>query len=203
MPTLFVLAGPNGCGKSSLTATGLFESIETIDPDAIARNAESENPIAAGREALRRRREALRAGRSFVVETTLAGRSILETIREARDAGYRIEVHYTCVDSLRDALDRIRTRVAQGGHDVPVEDARRRFDRSLKQLPEVIAWADQTHIYDNSKKEAPHRRVAVIGQGRVWTAVDLPDWADEAIERATDQSGKHEHEAPTRNDEGQ
>ena len=189
MPTLFVLAGPNGCGKSTLTATGLFEGTETIDADAIARNAGTENPVAAGRQALRLRHEALRAGRSFVVETTLAGRRILGTIREARDAGYRIEVHYTSVDSPQEARDRIRTRVAQGGHDVPEEDAKRRFERSLKQLPDVITQAHETHIYDNSDEEAPHRRVAVIWDGRLWTAEHLPDWAAEAIQKATKQSG--------------
>ena len=196
MPTLVVIAGPNGCGKSTLTRTRRFRDIEVIDPDAIARSARTNNPIEAGREALRRRREALREGRSFVIETTLAGKSVLGTIREARNAGYRVEVHYTCVAGPEQALDRIRTRVAQGGHDVPEQDAKRRFARSLEQLPETIAEANETHVYDNSDSDTPHRRVAVIGEGKQWTAADLPSWADEAIRKAANQSRRHGHERP-------
>ena len=113
---------------------------------------------------------------------------MLATIREARNAGYRIEVHYTCVGSAEQALDRIRTRVAQGGHDIPEEDAKRRFARSLEQLPEVMIEANETYLYDNSIRHAPHRQVAVIGVGMGWAAAEVPDWAANAIQKATDRS---------------
>ena len=63
MPTLYVVAGPNGCGKSTLTRTAWLSGLEIIDPDAIARRM-PDSPGQAVREALRRRRAALRAGRT-------------------------------------------------------------------------------------------------------------------------------------------
>ena len=88
MPTLLVVAGPNGCGKSSLTRTTWFGDVDIIDPDAIARGMMAGGPGQAAREALRRRRVALAAGLTHLVETTLAGSGILRHMTAARQAGY-------------------------------------------------------------------------------------------------------------------
>ena len=181
MPTLFVVAGPNGCGKSTLTRTAWFGGVEVIDPDAIARNVETGSPGQAGREALRRRRAAVGAGRPLVVETTLAGHGVLRLMKAARKVGYRIELHYVSVDSPDRALDRIRTRVAQGGHDVPEADARRRFARSLANLPAAIEGSDEARLYDNTDPDQPHREVAIFRGGTWWTAEPLPGWAAAAV----------------------
>ena len=109
MPTLYVVAGPNGCGKSTLTRTAWLSGLEIIDPDAIARRM-PDSPGQAVREALRRRRAALRAGRTHLVETTLAGSGVFRYMAAARTVGYRIELHYMSVDSPDLALNRIRNR---------------------------------------------------------------------------------------------
>ena len=176
MPTLVVVAGPNGCGKSTLTRTRWFHGVEVIDPDAIA-----DAPGPAGREALRRRRAAIQEGRTLAVETTLAGSGPLRLMETARSAGYRIELHYVCVESPDQSLDRIRNRVALGGHDVPEPDVRRRFARSLANLPDAIARADQVLLYDNSAPDLPHREVAILTADGWWTAEVLPDWAAAAL----------------------
>ena len=119
MPTLFLIAGPNGCGKSTLTRTAWLSGLEIIDPDAIARRTTPVAPVQAGREAVRRRRTALASGRTHLVETTLSGNGPLRLMATARTAGYRIELHYVCVNAPELAIDRIRNRVALGGHDVP------------------------------------------------------------------------------------
>jgi len=67
VPVLHVIAGPNGCGKSTLTRTSKFLSTDVIDPDAIARDMNGSNPVTAGREALRRRISAVDAGRSHLI----------------------------------------------------------------------------------------------------------------------------------------
>ena len=180
MPTLHVVAGPNGCGKSTLTRTTWLSGLDIIDPDAIARRIPG-SPVQAAREALRRQWAALRAGRTHLVETTLAGSGVLRHMDEARAGGYRIELYYVSVDSPDLALDRIRTRVASGGHDVPEPDVRRRFARSRANLPAAIARTHETRLYDNTNPDRPHREVAVFEGTSWWTVERLPGWAAAVI----------------------
>ncbi len=183
MPTLVAAAGPNGCGKSTLTRMSGFRGLDIIDPDAIARGMTAGGPGQAAREALRRRRAALGAGRTLLVETTLAGAGILRHMEAARRAGYRVVLHYVSVASPDQALDRIRNRVALGGHDVPEADARRRFVRSHANLPAAIARADEAMLYDNTDPDRPHREVAILKDGAWWVAGAVPGWAAMALAR--------------------
>ena len=181
MPALHVVAGPNGCGKSTLTRTTWFSGVEVIDPDAVARGTMAGNPSEAARSALRRRQAALAAGKTLVVETTLAGSGILQFMKAARTVGYRIVLHYVSVNSAGQALIRIRNRVALGGHDVPEPDVRRRFARSQANLPAAIARADEVLLYDNTDPDMPHREVAMFTGATLWSAEHLPVWAAAAI----------------------
>ena len=185
MPTLLIVAGPNGCGKSTLTRMSGFSGLEVIDPDAIARNM---SPAQAAREALRRRRFSLLERRSFLVETTLSGTGIFRLMEAVRKEGYKIVLHYVSLGSPEHALDRIRNRVARGGHDVPENDARRRFLRSHSNLPTAAQLADEVLLYDNSLPEWPHRVVAIFNEKTLSVSDDVPDWAapvaDAMIQRA-------------------
>lgn len=183
MPTPLVVAGPKGCGKSTLTRMSAFKGLEIIDPDAIARSIVSGDPVQAGRKALRRRRDALAAGRSHLVETTLAGSGILRHMTAARRKGYRIVLHYVSVAAPDRALDRIRNRVALGGHDIPEADVRRRFARSHTNLPAAVTRADEALLYDNTDPDRPHREVAILKDGAWWVAEAVPGWAAEALAR--------------------
>ncbi len=185
MATLHVVAGPNGCGKSTLTRMSGFSGLDIIDPDAIARGLGSGNSGQAAREALRRRRDALGAGRTHLVETTLAGSGILRHMAAARREDYRIILHFMSVDSPEQALDRIRNRIALGGHGVPDADVRRRFVRSHANLPAAISRADVTLLYDNTDPDRPHREVAILGETTSWIAEPVPDWAAAALARTT------------------
>ena len=185
MPTLFVVAGPNGCGKSTLTGMSGFSGVDIIDPDAIARCPGFGSPGKAAREALRRRRAALGAGRTHLVETTLAGSGIFRHMAAAWQEDYRIVLHFVSVGSPEVALDRIRNRVALGGHDVAEADARRRFERSHANLPAAILRADIAMLYDNADPDQPHREVAILEERTSWTARALPGWAVAALARTT------------------
>lgn len=160
-----------------------FRGLDIIDPDAIARGMASGNPAQAAREALRRRRDALAAGRSHLVETTLAGSGILRHMTAARQSGCRIVLHFVSVAWPDQALDRIRNRVALGGHDVPEADARRRFVRSHANLPAAVACADEAVLYDNTDPDRPHREVAILKDGTWWVSEAVPGWAVEALAR--------------------
>lgn len=188
MPTLHVVAGPNGCGKSTLTRTRGFSGLDIIDPDEIARSMVPGSPGRAAREALRRRRDALNDGRTHVVETTLAGAGILRHMEATRKAGYRVFLHYVFIGSPAQALYRIRSRVALGGHDVPKHDVLRRFERSRTNLSAAVARADEVYLYDNAEPDRPHLEVAAFRGETLWVVEAVPDWAIAALVRGLDST---------------
>ena len=188
MLSLVVVAGPNGSGKSTLTGIRVFGDIEVVDPDAIARSMPPDvkygRDIAAAREALKRRDAALAARRSFLVESTLSGRDVHRLMKRARSADFRILLHFVCLESPHQAVERVRNRVARGGHDVPERDICRRFALSLVNLPSAIALSDESYLYDNRDVEVPHRRIAIVRGTRSQTVNRCPEWATSAVSSA-------------------
>ena len=181
MPILTILAGPNGSGKSTLTSQLNFEGrANLLDPDAIARRMDPADPsrvaLAAGRETIRRTREYLKNAQSFGIETTLSGGGYLETMKAARTKGFFIRLVYICVGNPEKNIQRVRQRLAQGGHDVPDEDVRRRYERSLSNLPEALTLANEAWLYDNSG-DAPRMVMESRDGIIVWYADDEPAWA--------------------------
>lgn len=95
----------------------------------------------------------------------------------AKAAGFDIQLDYVGIADVEEALDRVRRRVAQGGHSVPEADVRRRFEASLANLPEAIAKADRTTVYVNSIVGKSHRLVAKLSHVAYQFAEDPPAWA--------------------------
>ena len=186
MPSLTVFGGPNGSGKSSIIRLIDFEGRENIlDADAIAKRISPNAPhlaaLRAGREVLNRTQEYVRSGTSFAIETTLSGGWIVTAIEEAREARFFVRLIYVCVETPEQNVQRVRERVARGGHHVPEDDVRRRYDRSLSRLRDLVTNVDQAIFYDNSGTEP--RRVLEIRSGAIATRVsDLPDWLTRSVE---------------------
>lgn len=180
MPTLTVIAGPNGSGKSTITRAANFEGRDRLlDPDAIARDLNPLNPSAAavdaGRAVLQRTADYLSQGVSFAIETTLSGRGRLELFREAKTRGYQIHLLFVAVESPERCITRVRNRVARGGHFVPEADVRRRYGRSMANLPEALRLSDSVKVFDNSEDDA--RLILQAKEGTViWRADPLPTW---------------------------
>jgi predicted ABC-type ATPase len=150
-----------------------------LDPDAIARTLNPLHPeaaaIAAGREVLTRTAEYLSQGVSFAVETTLSGRGRLDLIDKAKSRGYEVRLIFVGLDSPERCVTRVRNRFARGGHSVPEEDVRRRYDRSVANALKAIRDVDAAEFYDNSGEE--HRFVLATKAGEiVWRADPLPAW---------------------------
>jgi predicted ABC-type ATPase len=145
-----------------------------VDPDAIARE-HGLSAIGAGRKAIEIVRDHLGAARSFSVETTLSGQAHRAMIAEARARGYRIELNYVGTSDVTINLERISLRVEAGGHDVPEDDVRRRYERSLVHAPMVAAAADYVMLFDNSGPEM----VPIIDRedNEVREYRDTPQWA--------------------------
>lgn len=160
-PQIFVLSGPNGAGKTTAAGVVLPECLgidQFVNADLIARGLSPFAPermaFRAGRLMLERIHD-LRARReSFGFETTLATRSYVPFLRDARASGYVVELVYIWLSSVELALSRVRGRVAQGGHDVPAAIVERRYYRGLRNLIEMyLPLCDLWTVADNSADE--------------------------------------------------
>lgn len=161
-PHYILFAGVNGAGKSTLYKSGLWtrdssdERLPRVNPDEIlvAHGWGSADRIAqlkAAREAVRLITAHLQSRISFNQESTLAGRTIVRTIERAKSLGYRVTLHYVGLADPAVALERIRGRVAHGGHDIPKEDVMRRAKSSVQNLRAVIPVCDVVNVYDNTE----------------------------------------------------
>jgi len=181
VPVLTLIAGPNGSGKSTLTEwVDLEDRGILLDADATARMMNPSNPqgaaIAAGKEILKRIDGCLGRNESLAVETTLWSRASLALMDRARALGYEIHLTFVALDSPERCIARIRTRALRGGHFIPDADVRRRYKRSIANLPEALRAADIAKVYDNSGDE--HRLVLTVRSGVVISrSKELPDWA--------------------------
>ena len=135
MKTLYILAGANGSGKSTIAKELLpEEKIVYVNADDIARELCPTDMqsvrIQAGKELHARMGKLFSEGKSFALESTLSGIGHIKTIKKAHQLGYKVIIVYTFVDSPNDCIGRIQMRVKNGGHPVPAEDVIRRFTRS-------------------------------------------------------------------------
>ena len=183
MPTFTVVAGPNGSGKSTLTriARESFQDAPVLDADAIARSMTSTSAaggsaIDAGREVLASAERLLKSGQSFLVETTLSGNTYLRMMRQAKTMGYTVVLFFVGTGNVEINLERVRQRVQDGGHDVPEEDQRRRYPRSMANMRKAFDLADEAVLFDNSKPEG-HLRLAVKDAEEVTILQPPPEWA--------------------------
>ena len=155
-PRLWVFAGPNGAGKSTIVDRYVGGKMPVINPDNIARTLAASpdtasRVIEAGRLALRERKARLAAKETFGIETTLTGRSELDLMRAAVEAGYQVNLVYVGLRDVQHSIARVSERARRGGHDVPMADLLRRFDRSMANLGAAAAIANHRLILlDNS-----------------------------------------------------
>lgn len=184
MPSFTVVAGPNGSGKTTLTRYGreAFQQLAILDPDAIARGmsktGEREaSAIDAGRQVLLLAEEFIKRSESFLVETTLSGNTYTRMMRTAKEHGFYVVFVFVGTENLEINFQRVRDRVAKGGHDVPEEDQRRRYERSFRNMRQAFAIADRVILYDNSTPKG-HRKVAVKRGETVTLFEPLPKWAE-------------------------
>jgi len=186
MPSLYVIAGPNGAGKTTFIkrfAPRELALLDFINADEIARGLSPLAPeraqIEAGRLVLKRFRQFIEERRDFVLETTLSGRGYRKHFEAARAAGYHVRLDFLLLPDLEDSIRRVADRVEQGGHNVPLDDLRRRFKVSVQNLfniyrPVIDRWS----IYDNGQHAAV---LLAFGDAKTHTVV-----AKNAFEKVID-----------------
>lgn len=184
-PTLFVIAGPNGAGKSTFYDTVLAGRVRApfVNADIIQRDElgdpSPEASYRAAEIAAERRREHLENGRSLVVETVFSHPSKLDLIHDARARGFRIIAFHLNVGSADIAVARVKARKAEGGHDVPEEKIRQRYDRNQALIRQAALTADRAQIFDASALNERPRVLIELSNGRVLArASELPSWCE-------------------------
>jgi predicted ABC-type ATPase len=195
-PVIYVLAGVNGSGKSSIgerifAATGsaiynpdtIAARIAALHPD-ISSGLANGHAWQIGRALLE---EAIREGKDYRFETTLGGNTITRLLQEAAEKGHLLNVWFCGLSSPELHLQRVRSRVAQGGHDIPEEKIRERWNDSRMNLIRLLPVIHHLRLYDNSiegdpaKGQQPQPSLLLeIKEGRIVHQAALPnvpEWA--------------------------
>ena len=156
----YIFAGVNGSGKSTLYKTNfLNQNIKNsirINTDEIVYSfgdwKSSIDQIKAGKIAIQLRNKCFLEEKSFNEETTLTGKTILKIIDKAKDLGYKIHLYYIGIDNPEIAKERVKNRIARGGHGISSNLIEKRYYESLQNLEKILSKCDLIEIYDNSVK---------------------------------------------------
>jgi predicted ABC-type ATPase len=161
---IFVLAGVNGAGKSSIGGAALLaKGVKYYNPDQEAGALRQDNPgldletanahaWACGRNGLER---ALAHGLNFAFETTLGARTMTDLLLAGAQGGAEVHVWYAGLASAEQHIERVRSRVAAGGHDIPEQKIRERYAGSRANLVRLMPWLASLRVYDNSAEGDP------------------------------------------------
>ena len=157
-----------------------FQDNPVLDPDAIANSLNATSlttgsAIDAGRQVLSKAERFIADGQSLTVETTLSGHTYIRMMEKAKMLGYFVVLIYVATTNVEINIERIRNRVILGGHDVPEEDQRRRYPRSLANAAKALMIADEAVILDNSGSS--YVKLAVKRTTGLEIHEPLPGWA--------------------------
>jgi predicted ABC-type ATPase len=202
-PRIYVLAGVNGAGKSSVGGAA-FRSFgaDYYNPDEAARELMAAHPglpqaranSAAWHQGRKLLERAIAQRLDYAFETTLGASTIPRLLSEAADQGIEVYVWYAGLATPELHLARVRSRVRRGGHDVPETDIRRRYEHSRLNLVQLLPKLAALRLYDNSVEADPAaghtpRPVLVLHmeRGKILHPQDLPrapDWAKAIVAAA-------------------
>lgn len=193
-PTLCVVAGPNGSGKTTTTIQLLnnewtAESLY-INPDNIAQETfgdwnSPEAVIKAAKQATQLRYDCLQKGQDFVFETVFSSMEKLEFLKKANEADFFIRFFYVCTSDPAINVARITQRYLDGGHEVPISKVISRYYKSLLNAAKAISFVDRAYIYDNSVDNQLPRLLFRTTDGQLFKQYtdDIPEWAKLLIKK--------------------
>ncbi len=204
VPRIYVLAGTNGAGKSSIIGAMFLEKgVEFFNPDDATRRIWSANlgisraeaNSAAWYEGKRLLERAIAEKLDFAFETTLGGKTITALLARALSEGIEVRVWYVGLSSAELHIARVKSRVEQGGHEIPEDRIRERYTRSRLNLIQLLPNLTELLLYDNSEEADPKtgempkpKLILHVVRGRVFETCDLilvPEWAKSVVAAAT------------------
>ena len=188
LPTLCVVAGPNGSGKTSTTiqllANEWSEGSLYINPDNIAQEQfgdwnSPEAVLKAARYATDLRYKCLNEKRDFVFETVFSSDEKLDFLRKAHEIGFFIRFFFVCTSNPKINVSRITKRYLEGGHEVPISKIISRYYKSYVNATKAISFVDRAYIYDNSVEDHLPQLLFRMTEGKVFKQYtdDIPEWA--------------------------
>lgn len=207
-PAIYVLAGVNGSGKSSIGGATLeSRGVIYYNPDEGAKRLKGIHPNMSqrmanghawtlGKEMLEK---AIAQRENFAFETTLGGRTMTHLLIEAAQAGIKVRVWYVGLESVELNIARVKARVDAGGHAIPEDDIRKRWDGSRRNLIKLLPHIDSLRLYDNSEDadpktgKPPQPKLLLHIDARKLVGPDLsdaPEWAKPIVAGALNL---HEH----------
>jgi predicted ABC-type ATPase len=207
LPRIYVLAGVNGAGKSSLGGAAFRAfGADYFNPDEAARQMMAADPglrqtnanaraWQAGKRLLER---AIAAKLDFAFETTLGANTMPRLLREAAEKGVAVNIWYVGLSNPELHIARVKSRVRKGGHDISEADIRRRYQHSRLNLIELLPHLAALRVVDNSAEGDPSAGkmpepvlVLHMERGKILNAGDLPatpDWAKPIVAAAMELS---------------
>ncbi len=198
-PALLVIAGPNGSGKTTVTARlrqdKWSDGVEYLNPDDIARDRfgdwNSESAVMkAARWTTARREELLVSKAGIAFETVFSAPDKVDFLQRAKQTGYFVRVFFIGTRDPRINASRIADRVIQGGHSVPIEKVVSRYAKSMANLAPAIELADRVYLYDNSEDGVEARLCARTHEGRLRKVYGaLPPWVAQAVDALPRHAG--------------
>lgn len=182
MKKAYFIIGLNGAGKSTLRDVEVefkHPEIVVIDPDKIARELRC-SELQAGRMALRLFKESIHQEKDFLVENTLTSKTAFAQMDEAKKAGYQINCYYVGLVDLNEHIERVQFRVLSGGHNIPIDTIKDRFEKSYSNIQNLFSIADNLSVYDNT--EQFHLEFQIINKVRQNKAIKS-DWVKTKVEQ--------------------
>ena len=151
-PLFIVFAGPNGSGKSTLKRDSEHDSDfpeRYINADEIKKETGCTD-LEAQAKAAQECEDALNNEESFAFETVFSHPSKLELMQCAKESGYWVRLYFMCLQDAELNVDRVDKRVSSGGHSVPADKIKSRYDRSMQLLQQSFNLADEAMVFNNS-----------------------------------------------------
>jgi predicted ABC-type ATPase len=167
-PQIFVLAGVNGAGKSSVAGASFRRrGTDFFNPDEMAAQISKESGCSldeanalAWTEGKERLEKAIQKRTNFIFETTLGGNTIPRLLQKAADEGFDVRIWFVGLSSVEQHMARVRARVASGGHDIPEEKIRERWDASRRNIIRLMQYVSEIRVFDNSAERDPETGTA-------------------------------------------
>lgn len=191
-PFVIIVAGPNGSGKSTLTRYLSSKGVDFgvyINPDDIAATltgSYDDRVRQAQALADEGRLQAIKDRISFSFETVMSHSSKLDVLRIARKAGFVVHMYFIATTDAAINVERVANRVAEGGHDVPEDKIKARYERVMHLAPEAIMLCNRAVVFDNSSVLRPLFETRRTGEffeieeikSRSITKPESPQWPD-------------------------